>query len=325
MEAASAAACFPDVRSCTGCSKTFVKCTGFKCPSGTIALDCAGLRSSLGCKKHMGSGMDYVKGATEQAASVMKMDSMPYTSAQAMLPVTTQNIAESSAAMLSSDAVQSSAILSVMLGVFIIAAAAAYLLFARLETQEAQRQAALSGEPHSLAFRLECCPLKRHQRRSFCDAAQACYREAVWHLRIAGAAHIHMYSHQLSMQSGPPSVPFPRHCACASQGTLGCRPASGRAHRPCRSPCPPQKARLAERAGARRLRRLSRSSPPSRTGTAAGALMRCVLLPDRPVPHRTCMMATLVQERCTATGPAITKNLLLTKPVSPHQRFWLDA
>ena len=92
--------------------------------------------------------MDYVKGATEQAANVMSMDSMPCTSAQAMLPVTTQNTAGSSAAMLSSEAVQSSAILSAMLGVFIIAAAAAYLLFARLETQEAQRRAALSGELH---------------------------------------------------------------------------------------------------------------------------------------------------------------------------------
>ncbi|CAK0741103.1 hypothetical protein CVIRNUC_001300 [Coccomyxa viridis] len=110
----------------------------------------------------MDSAMDYVKGATEQAANVMSMDSMPCTSAQAMLPVTTQNIARSSAAMLPSEAVQSSAILSAMLGVFIIAAAAAYLLFARLETQEAQRRAALSGHTRMPAgFRKSPWPMQK--------------------------------------------------------------------------------------------------------------------------------------------------------------------
>ena len=150
--------------------------------------------------------MDYVKGATEQAANVMSMDSMPCTSAQAMLPVTTQNIARASAAMLPSEAVQSSAILSAMLGVFIIAAAAAYLLFARLETQEAQRRAALSGEPHLLAFRLECCPLTCRQWYS---SEAACYREVVRDFRSAAAAHIYFYIHQLDMQEALSVWPFP--------------------------------------------------------------------------------------------------------------------
>lgn len=146
--------------------------------------------------------MDYVRGATEQAANVMSMDSMPCTSAQAMLPVTTQNIARSSAAMLPSEAVQSSAILSAMLGVFIIAAAAAYLLFARLETQEAQRRAALSGELRLLAFRLECCPLTCRQWYSLKAASlkAACYREVVRDFKMAAAAHIHFYIHQLDTQ-----------------------------------------------------------------------------------------------------------------------------
>ena len=150
--------------------------------------------------------MDYVKGATEQAANVLSMDSMPCTSAQAMLPVTTQNIARSSAAMLPSEAVQSSAILSAMLGVFIIAAAAAYLLFARLETQEAQRRAALSGELRLLAFRLECCPLTCRQWHS---SKAACYREVVRDFKMAAAAHIHFHIHQLDTQEALSMWRFP--------------------------------------------------------------------------------------------------------------------
>ena len=122
----------------------------------------------------MGSAMDYINFASEQATDVMSVNSVPCTSAQAMLPVTTQNVAEASAAMLSTQAVQSSVILSAMLGVFILAAAAAYLVFARLETQEAQRRAALSGELHLPALGLECRPLKCSQWQSLCGAAHAC-------------------------------------------------------------------------------------------------------------------------------------------------------
>ena len=139
----------------------------------------------------------------------MSMGSMPCTSAQAILPVTIQNIAGPSAAMLSAEAVPSSVILSAMLGVFIIAAAAAYLVFARLETQEAQRRAALSGELHLPAFRLECCPLKCRQWQSLRVAAHACHREVVWHLRIAAAARVHIEIYHLNVQEALPMCPLP--------------------------------------------------------------------------------------------------------------------
>ena len=225
--------------------------------------------------------MDYIKSATEQAANVMSMDSMPCTSAQAMLPVTTQNIAGASAAMLSTQAVQSNVILSAILGVFILATAAAYAVFARLETQEAHRMAALSGELHLPAAGLECRPLKCCQWQCLRGAAHACYGVDVQYLRITASPYFSHTHSSAQHARGPIDVPFPRHCECASQGTQRCQLVSGRAQHPCRSPCPRQKARLAERAGARRLRRLSRCSPPSRTGMAAGALMRCVLRSNR--------------------------------------------
>ena len=149
--------------------------------------------------------MDYIKGATEQAANLMSADPMPCTSAQAMLPLTTQNIAGSSAAMPPTESAPSSVVLSAMLGVFIIAAAAAYLVFARLETQEAQRRAALSGELQSPASRLECCPLKSRKWQSLCGA-HACYGEVAWHLLIVAAAHIRIYIAQHAL--GPPMCPF---------------------------------------------------------------------------------------------------------------------
>ena len=89
--------------------------------------------------------MDYVMDISQRASEAMSQASMPCTSAGAILPVTSQNMAESSAAALQRSGAQSSMILSAMLGMFILAAAAAFLLFQRLEKQEAGRRQSIAG------------------------------------------------------------------------------------------------------------------------------------------------------------------------------------
>ena len=85
--------------------------------------------------------MEYVKETSQRAAEAMSQGSVPCTSAEAMLPVTSQSLAEAGARALHHSGAQSSMILSAMLGVFILAAAAAFLLYRNLEKQEAARHA----------------------------------------------------------------------------------------------------------------------------------------------------------------------------------------
>lgn len=90
--------------------------------------------------------MSIVEGATQRAADNLAQASMPCTSAEAILPGTSQRIAESSAAALAQSGAQGSVMLSAVLGVLILAAAAACLLYLRLERQEKSRRQALKGK-----------------------------------------------------------------------------------------------------------------------------------------------------------------------------------
>jgi len=101
--------------------------------------------------------MDYVKDVSQRASKAMSQASMPCTSAGAMLPMTSQNMAESSAAALQQSRAQSSMILSAMLGMFILAAAAAFLLFQRLEKQEAARRQSIAGGLTTLSLSTPAC------------------------------------------------------------------------------------------------------------------------------------------------------------------------
>lgn len=79
-----------------------------------------------------------------------------------MLPVTSQRMAESSAAVTSPGGL-GGMMLSALLAVIILAAVAAFLLFLRLERQDAERRQALSGEPSVLPAqywyrRITCLP-----------------------------------------------------------------------------------------------------------------------------------------------------------------------
>ena len=93
--------------------------------------------------------MSIAEGATQRAAVIVTQTSMPCTSAEAILPGTSQRIAESSAAALAHSGVQGSVMLSAVLGVLILAAAAACLLYQRLERQEKNRRQALKGKKAS--------------------------------------------------------------------------------------------------------------------------------------------------------------------------------
>ena len=83
--------------------------------------------------------------AAQSATEVMSQGSMPCTGAKAMLPMTRQNIADAGARALHHSGPQSSVILSVMLGMFILAATVAFLLFQMLEKQAAARRQAVAG------------------------------------------------------------------------------------------------------------------------------------------------------------------------------------
>ena len=93
--------------------------------------------------------MSIAEGATQRAADIMAQTSMPCTSADAILPGTSQRMAESSAAALTHSGGQGSVMLSAVLGVLILAAAAACLLYQRLERQEKNRRQALKGKKAS--------------------------------------------------------------------------------------------------------------------------------------------------------------------------------
>ena len=85
--------------------------------------------------------MEYVKGTSQRAAEAISQGSVPITSAEAMLPVTSQNLAEAGARALHHSGAQSSMILTAMLWIFILAAAAAFFLYRKLEQQQATRHA----------------------------------------------------------------------------------------------------------------------------------------------------------------------------------------
>lgn len=86
----------------------------------------------------------HVKERTQHAVEAMSQGLMPCTSAKAMLPVTSENIAEAGAMALRHSGAQS-VMLSAVLGIFILAAAAALFLFQMLEKQEAARRHAGAG------------------------------------------------------------------------------------------------------------------------------------------------------------------------------------
>ena len=96
--------------------------------------------------------MDLIRDTAQRAAEAMSQGSVPCASAEAMLPMTSQSIPEAGARALHHSGVQSGTILSAMLGVFIFAAAAAFLLFRKLE-QKAARSRAQAG---TAAFILDC-------------------------------------------------------------------------------------------------------------------------------------------------------------------------
>ena len=89
--------------------------------------------------------MEHMENATQRAAEVMSQGAMPCTSAVAMLPTSSQNIAETGARVLHHSGPQSSVILSAMLAILILATTVAFLLFQVLEKQAAARRQAGAG------------------------------------------------------------------------------------------------------------------------------------------------------------------------------------
>ena len=89
--------------------------------------------------------MEHMENATQRAAEVMSQGAMPCTSAMAMLPTSSQNIAEAGARVLHHSGPQSSVILSAMLAILILATTVAFLLFQVLEKQAAARRQAGAG------------------------------------------------------------------------------------------------------------------------------------------------------------------------------------
>ena len=105
--------------------------------------------------------MEHVKDTSQRAAEAMSQGSVPCTSAEAMLPLTSQNFAEAGASALRHSGAQSSVMLSAMLGVFILAAAAAFFLYRKLEKQEVARHAGAGmlrfASPHTWLSMAHAC------------------------------------------------------------------------------------------------------------------------------------------------------------------------
>ena len=53
--------------------------------------------------------------------------------------------------------------------------------------------------------------------------------------------------------------------------------------------------------------------------------MRCMLLPDRPVPHSARIMAFLVLSAELQRALQSQRTPISTVPFSPHECSWLDA